>query len=315
MRLVADIGGTNSRLALAAGGTVLSDTLRSYANDSYTSFEDVVNAYLRDVTTDGLAELVIAVAGPVNGIAARLTNRDWHFNEDELADHLNIENVRLINDLTALGYAAPALQISQKTTVIDGDIAETHLRQSLVVGIGTGFNVSPVLQHGASTVCAVSETGHISMGSGVTAELERLRPGLSQGFPTVEHLFSGRGYTAFCAGVTGGEKRHPADIIKLVQTKQDDALVEATDSYAGLIGHLIRDLLLAFMPNAGIYFAGSVAREVLSLPAKAQFEAVLGEPFHIDVALSCPIWAITDDGAALIGCANMTIDPDPIDQA
>ena len=38
-----------------------------------------------------------------------MTNRDWSFDEDNLARLTDADQVRLINDLSALGYSTPSL--------------------------------------------------------------------------------------------------------------------------------------------------------------------------------------------------------------
>ena len=46
--LLADLGGTNTRLALAEDGRLLPETLRRYRNDEFASFESVVAAFLAE---------------------------------------------------------------------------------------------------------------------------------------------------------------------------------------------------------------------------------------------------------------------------
>ena len=79
MRLVADIGGTNARVALSHGGLILAETVHHYANDEWDSLYAVLKDFLKtsEVQPD---EMVIAVAGPVSSGRARLTNRDWDRN-------------------------------------------------------------------------------------------------------------------------------------------------------------------------------------------------------------------------------------------
>ncbi|WP_323785269.1 glucokinase [Thalassovita sp.] len=303
MRLVADIGGTNSRLALAQQGMVLPGTAHSYCNDDFTGFDAVADRFLDDTGEARIDEIVVAVAGPVNGTRARLTNRDWLFDADLITARLAGAQVRLINDLTALGHAVPVLDDQQLLRVAPGIVPDGPIRQSLVVGIGTGFNVSPVIQSGGAVLCPSVEMGHVTLPAGIGAALEARQPGLSPAFPTVEDCFSGRGLSHLCAALTGQGDLTPAQIIDGYGTS--DELTGLADFYGDLIGWLLRDLLLAYMPMAGIYFAGSVARAVLSLPAATRTIATFRQPLPIDTRAQCPLWIIQDDRAGLLGCSRI----------
>ncbi|CUH68369.1 Glucokinase [Thalassovita gelatinovora] len=303
MRLVADIGGTNSRLALARQGRVQPGTARSYRNDDFSGFDAVTDRFLADIGKPRITEVVVAVAGPVIGTCARLTNRDWSFDAALITDRLGAARGRLINDLTALGYAVPVLENRHLHPVAAGIVPDGPVRQSLVVGIGTGFNVSPVIQSGDMVLCPDVEMGHVTLPTGVAAALETRQPGLSLGFPTVEDCFSGRGLTRLCAALTGQGDLSPAQIVEAYGIVAD--LTEAVDFYADLIGCLLRDLLLAYMPMAGIYFAGSVARALLSLPAASRLNTTFQHPFDINIRVQCPLWIIADDRAGLLGCSRI----------
>ena len=66
MRLVGDVGGTNTRLALSKAGQILPHTTKSYSNVDWDSFYDVLATYLAASTYAHPVEMVIAVAGPVH---------------------------------------------------------------------------------------------------------------------------------------------------------------------------------------------------------------------------------------------------------
>ncbi|MEW2914137.1 glucokinase [Leisingera sp. JC11] len=291
LRLAADVGGTNTRLGLARNGVLLADTVQSFRNEAHGSFAEVMDRYLQGTAPGGVAEVAIAIAGPVTGSTARLTNRDWHFDAAALSQHLNGAQVHLLNDLAALGQACPHLGADCLDTVIapardaDGD------SQRLVVGIGTGFNLSPVLQSGGQVHCLNVEYGHVSLPLDV-AELLRSRIGVAAvEFPTVEHLFSGRGHAAVRACFPG-----------------DDADTGAFQAvYAELLALLARNLMLAFLPAQGLYFAGAVARSLLASPARQVFADLFRQPFKLDARIAAPVHVILDDAAALKGCASSNL--------
>lgn len=286
VRLVADIGGTNTRLALSQDGVVLEGTQRRFANDDHASFDAVAAQYLEDAAPTSLSEIVAALAGPVGHDSARLTNRDWTLEVADLSDRFGAPSVRLINDLTALGYALPALS-GADLLALSGDPAPAKADQSLVVGIGTGFNVCFALAGPSGPVCARAEFGHVSMPSAVKDRLVQVIGARADDFATVEECFSGRGFAAL-KDMVGPE-------------------VDFHQLYGELVGWLARDLRLGFMADAGLYFAGSVARATLQGTGLEAFERAYRTPTAVAADSVPPVRMIMDDMAALKGCAGVVL--------
>src|SRR5262249_59344584 len=64
-----------------------------------------------------------AVAGPVAGGRARLTNLPWVLDEEGLRDALHLRSVRLLNDLEATAHAVPLLRADDLHTLHEGAAA------------------------------------------------------------------------------------------------------------------------------------------------------------------------------------------------
>ena len=60
LSLVADVGGTNTRVALAEGARLLPETVRKYRNADYVGLETVLRTYIAD--EDGVDCTAAAVA-------------------------------------------------------------------------------------------------------------------------------------------------------------------------------------------------------------------------------------------------------------
>jgi glucokinase len=304
MRLIADVGGTNSRMALSQAGHMLPETARSYSNDNWDNFYAIMADYLSNSDTSTIEKVVLAVAGPVHGDRAHLTNRKWVFEADLLAQQCGVKDIYLFNDLTALGYAVPKLRPDQLRVVASGAPKQEATSNSLVVGIGTGFNVSPVWENRGSVVCPPVEAGHISMPFSIIKQLQKLGFDQEQ-FQTIEALFSGRGFAVFCQDLTGdAELRGPA-AIAAYQAGKNREVTTAIDHYSTLLGHLLHDLSLAYMPSSGIYLAGGVARSIITVSPAACLDAY-EQPASILAGNTAPLWMICDDLAALTGCAQFT---------
>ena len=306
MRLIADVGGTNTRVALSDSGKIVSGTTRSYSNQGWDSFYAIVSDYLSPADTPELNEVVVAVAGPVQPNLARLTNRNWEVETRRLKAICGNVAIRLLNDLTALGYAVPNLRPEQLQTVSEGQANHAAISQSLVVGIGTGFNVSLVLKDEGHVICPPVEAGHVSMPYGISKRLQQF--GLDQDeFKTVESLFSGGGFTNFCRGLTQQSTLEGPSAIAAYRQQTMPEVTAAIDSYSGLLGHLLRDLTFAYMPSSGIYMAGSVARSILATSLQPCM-TVFHQPIKFESCiLRAPVSIIEDDAAALLGCVKVIL--------
>jgi glucokinase len=301
MRLVADIGGTNARLALAEKGLILPDTVRSFANGDWPHFYDILAAYLKDHSSERLNDIVLAVAGPVHGDRAVLTNRNWTICTADLVRSTNCESAALLNDLTALGNAVQVLSPDQLRLFHGGVSQYQEVSQSLVVGIGTGFNASPVLKTADAVRCLNVEAGHVSMPRSISTRLDE-GSDLACLFPTVEELFSGRGFTAFCRQVSDVATLRGIDAIASYGKPDAEAITSAVDQYSALLGQLLRELALTYMPDSGIYLAGSVARAIMGV-APLPCTEVFTKPCNFRFDTGSDLFVVTDDGAALHGCA------------
>lgn len=300
--LLGDVGGTNARMAIARNGTIDASTVTRFKGDDYASFDDVVRQFMAEQHQPNISSMCIAVAGPVSGGRASLTNRDWSFDEDNLARLTDADHVRLINDLSALGYATPALHGDGLTTLREAPEDRARNGQGLVVGLGTGFNVCAVrvLAGGAITVLEAEE-GHTHLPANIMARLvDRVGADAAAGFFSTEEAFAGRGLSRLHAAMTGTDPIRSEEIARAAEGG-DPAATATYDLFAELVGLLCRELALRFMPLEGLFLAGSVGRSIADrMPL---FEpAFLAEPYMRHIPENTPVFLIRDDMAALHGC-------------
>ncbi|HFQ15716.1 MAG TPA: hypothetical protein ENK41_05115, partial [Rhodobacteraceae bacterium] len=216
--LVADIGGTNTRLALARDGALLADTIRRFANADHARPEAVFHAYLDALKAEGKLErpapgaqpgtrgirgiraVVVAIAGVIEAGVARMTNLGWELSEAALIALTGAEYSLIINDLQAQGHALAHLKPAALETLWPGEGAAPGATR-LVVGLGTGFNACPVhrlAQGGGQVFIPASETGQADLAllparagrdtADLAAFLADGRPG-----PRIEDLLCGPG--------------------------------------------------------------------------------------------------------------------------
>jgi len=144
--LVADIGGTNTRCALADGARVLPDTVRRYTNAEYAGLEQVLRQFILDEGNVDTVAACVAVAGPVRDGRGTLTNLDWAIDTDTLARATKATTVAILNDLQAQGHALSSLNEGALRPIIPASAPHAPDAVRLVVGVGTGFNAAPVFQ-------------------------------------------------------------------------------------------------------------------------------------------------------------------------
>ena len=299
--LLGDVGGTNARLAIARDSEVDAATVTRFRGDDFSSFDEVMQRYLGEQGNPGINSVCIAVAGPVSGGKAELTNRDWDFSEDRLARLTNADRVRLINDLTALGYATPVLRGRGLTVLREAPEDRARNGQSLVVGLGTGFNVCAVRVSSGGIITALeAEEGHTSLPANIYQRLvDLLGYDAAQAFFSTEETFAGRGLARLHAARTGETLR--SEEIAQAALNKDAGAVATYDLFTELVGLLCRELTLRFMPLEGLFLAGSVGRSIAD--RMDRFETTfLADTYMRQIPEATPVYLIRDDMAALHGC-------------
>lgn len=275
MFFLADIGGTNTRLALADLDTQIAQTVQSFENSAYSDFDAVVSRFLTSHPTQNISACAFALAGPVRSRAPRLTNLDWVISADRLEIRLHAP-VRLLNDLEALGHALATLAQHDFCPLVQGDAQGNG--QRLVVGIGTGMNIGLTQQNEQGRTAVWScEYGAAPLPASLIVDLRS--HGLdSLAFDTTEKLFSGPGLTR-C---------------------QEAGVTDAT--YASWVGKLCAVLTLQMQPLSGVFLSGGVARAILGAAPQAFAHAITS---NLSPAMRPPVTLVTADDAALRGCLSV----------
>lgn len=299
--LVADVGGTNTRLALVSDQGP--HEVARFQNDRFGSFYEVLEGYLSGRDVPGLDGGCVAVAGPVTESGAQLTNRDWSFDVDRLSGLVRgARPLRLANDLVALGYALPALGADHLAEIRPARQAAAN-GQALVAGLGTGVNAC--LLGGGAVMEA--ELGHASMPDSIASGLRAEIGDAAGRFATNEDLFSGRGLARLYAAISGRDLPGP-EILNRFAGGSDPEAAQTVRLTARLLGRFAREMTFMYLPFGGIHFAGGAARGILGSEALPEFLDAFNRPGRFDTILDkVPVRLITDDGAALIGAARYAL--------
>lgn len=310
--LVADIGGTNCRLSLVDEPGGRQQPLARIPTGLDPTPEAAFSAVLSGLETRPRSA-VLAVAGPLDGRSARLTNANWHFDGPRLAGALGFEQGLLVNDFEALAASLAVLEAKDLTTLVPGKPEPEGLR--LVLGPGTGFGAAALVTRAGRGVLIPTESGHIGVGPEDPTE-EKIWPLLAADQPrvTVETLLSGDGlvrlHRAVAAETGMLESRISAADVTTLALDGDPAALKAVISFWRLLARVAGDLGLAFKATGGVYIAGGIVPRLLPLADKAAIHAVFaGKPPMEDLAARFALHVITTNDATERGLAAIAASP------
>lgn len=315
LSILADIGGTNTRVALAEGATVRIDTIRRYPNAEYQARGQDIAHVLRDyldATGAQVTGVCVAAAGPVQDGVATMTNLAWVMDADKLSGATGAARVAILNDLQAQGQALGHIPAANLRTVIPGPVKAGAAM--LVVGLGTGVNAAPVHPGPQGRVVPPSECGHVNMP--VRSEEDfllarfveaRLRSAGDAPHAGVEEVLAGRGLAnlhAFAAHAAG----HPSELMSAevlaALAAGDPVATHAARLYVHILGQMLADLALIHLPYGGIYLIGGMSRAMTPSFQSFGLEQNFREARRVDLLeKDFSVTVVEDDYAALTGCA------------
>lgn len=267
--LIADIGATNARFALADAQGIYAEKVLACAD--FPNLDDAMAAYLAGAG-EKVAHAAIAMAGPVSGDWFEMTNNPWAFSVEAVRQKLNLSSFHLLNDFEAVALAIPHIK-SEHLIKIGGGEAQTH-RPIGIVGPGTGLGVASLFWDGHRYRPNPCEGGHVTMAARTQREFDIFRT-LRYKYTHVsaERVCSGKGMVNIYNAIRILDGRDdvpadmdPAEISRKALDKSCPICVETLDKMMAFLGTIAGDLAVTLGAKSGIYIAGGI-------PAK------LGETF------------------------------------
>jgi glucokinase len=255
-----------------------------YPNLLFKTFTKIVEVFLEHADDEYESKLprptigVLAIAGVVNSNKCRYTNLDWVVNGDELAEHLGIGRIEIINDFLAQGYGVLTLADNEVDTLHD---APVRFGAPIVcIGAGTGLGTTFLTCGPRGHYKAFpSEGGHSDFpprdhGShDVQLELLKFLKIKVSGYTrvSVERVVSGKGilnvyeFLAYKYPEKTDEHVHqlfsvnPTDAGIIAGNAWPGSLCEeALKIFANCYGSYVGSVALMLMPFGGIYLSGGV---------------------------------------------------------
>jgi glucokinase len=300
--LLADLGGTNSRFALATPGA-WPERIACLASDAFPSPAAAIAHFLKETRARPVAG-VLAVAGPVEGDRIVLTNRNWAFRLSELGREFGLSPLRALNDFEAVAWAVPGLRLGGAQPIGPGCTAGSGAK--VVCGPGTGLGVAALVPAEGSWRVVASEGGHVAFGAVAVDEepvFARLRE-MTAGLVSAETILSGPGLVRLHEALHPGIAPIVSEAIVMgAQAGEQDAY-ETIALFVRLLGRFAGDLALTFKATGGVYLTGGLGCGLGPLLDPAIFRGAFeAHPPHNSLLARIPTFVITDEQPGLMGCA------------
>ena len=300
--LVADVGGTNTRCAIARpGGSV--DSIETFHNRDFSGLDGLLRAYLGALPPGQRPdEAVLAIAAPIRGDEIRMVNINWVFSVAGLARALDLKRVTPLNDFAAQAYALPVLRPDDLRQVGGGKAVSGAPK--VVVGPGTGLGTAGLVRIAGRWHAITGEGGHVTMAPSDEREARIVALGRERyGHCSAERLISGAGLAFVYGALNGGIALAPDEVGARIEGREVAAL-EALDVFFQLLGTVASNLALSFAAFGGVYIGGGITPRYIEQFQTSGFRQRFEDkgryrPFLTDI----PTWVITADQPALRGLA------------
>jgi len=318
--LIADIGATNARFALATAEQPFFRQAQTLQCADFETVDQAIDTYLDSHQIKSLDGLCFAAAGPVIAQSVSFTNNHWNISSSELAHRYGSQNVHLLNDFESIAFSLPKLRqedvlgIGGDWQVMNGDDYTLG-----VLGPGSGLGVTGLCRRSGKIFPLITEGGH----SGFAPEdelqiqvLNFLRNKL--GRVSNERLLSGPGliniHEALCE-IHGRENPslNASDIAIAGVKGKGDIYQQSVDLFFQVLGQVAGDLALTLGANQGIFIAGGICQRYPDYLSKSQFrQGFESKGRHSELMKKIPSWLIKRRNPGLVGASNFAFNYSPI---
>jgi len=307
--LVADVGGTHIRIALARRGGI--EQARSRRCADFPSLAAALRSYLDELPPGARSDrAAVAVACPADGDWIELTNQSWSFSAGELREALGLRSLEILNDFVALALAIPSLTPQDTRLIKPGEPQEKA--PVAVLGPGTGLGVSGLIPAAGRWIALGTEGGHRDLAAVSEREWEVFRVLQGRfGHVSTERVLSGPGlvnlYEALCAvDGRGAAEMTPERIVEEAEAEPAGAAGESVRLFSGWLGAVAGDLVLCLGARRGVYLGGGVLPKMWRVFDAERFvERLTDKGRFRRYVEAVPVYAVMRAEAALVGAASL----------
>ena len=237
----------------------------TYAVADYASPVDAARAFLAGPARGHApARALLAAAGPVVDGRIAMTNAAWTLDAGRIRQRLNLQDVKVLNDFEALGWALPDLR-ADDLFGLGGGLPGGRGTMA-VMGPGTGFGLAAMaFAEGGDEAVLVTEGGHATLSSENRREdavILALREQLHH--VSVERVLSGAGlvqlYHALARvdGLTVPE-RDNSEIVAAALADDCKVSRETLELFCAFLGSVAGNVALTLGARGGVLIGGGIA--------------------------------------------------------
>ncbi|MBU2870757.1 glucokinase [Colwellia sp. E2M01] len=332
--LIADIGGTNIRLAQASSAidiatahsntdalpTIAINAIETYQCKAFASLAEVVAHYIDVKSLKGkVINACFAIACPVDEDLISMTNLPWQFSQQELKATLQLNALSFINDYTAIAMAIPLLSDQQKVKIGGGNSLAG--KPISVCGPGTGLGVAnlvPLTIAGKEQWhCISGEGGHVDFAAINDKEkyvlnfIQNIKKRVSY-----EQLLSGYGLVQIYQALVALEQEKgtlsssvkstllPHEITTEAINGRCNICQQTLSLFCDALGSFAGNLALIMNSQGGVYIAGGIVPRFIDYLKASDFRKRFESKGRLShITEQAPTYVITEDQPGLLGAA------------
>ena len=318
--IVADIGGTNARLAFQEDKNSEIKLIDSFSCANFKSLEDIVNTYKQKHNIFN-EHMSIAVAGPCDNENVKLSNNHIQFNKKRLLKDLKLKSLLTINDFVAQSFTFRDLLLEEnkeknkilldKLKLFEIKVGKSNKDTSLLVtGPGTGLGVCNLKKIENEVIPLPGEGGNAYFSPSNFEQIEILNYFLkSNKYVSFEDLVSGRGIENlfnFYQSKNNSpiSKIKAVEIADLADKNNQNAISAITQMYKILVTSIINNIFLNGS-LAGVIICGGISIKLQNFLKKEIFiDEFLKIDQYFDYLNNIPIFLCKNENNGLIGAKD-----------
>ena len=290
-KLVADLGGTNIRLAVSVSSDdnkiELLD-IKQYQLRDYQDLRHLITNYINSIDSinniNQINSCCFAVAGPILNNKVQMTNYNWEITTSLINNILEIDNAVLINDFLAIAHSIGHLDNNHFIEIGEGKSNKNS--PVSVFGPGTGLGSALLVPNESSYKIFPTEGGHVAISARSKLELLIFDYWRKKGCRINREFFiSGNGierlYEAILANDIGEENISQANLLSAPDISQracnEDSSKEneisklALEVFCTLLGSAAGDQVLSTGSLGGLILAGGILPKIKDFLIKSNF--------------------------------------------
>jgi len=324
-----DIGGTNTNLCIAGikeSKPVLLYSLnyQSQGLDSIIpTFNDILK-YSKEKYEIDVSSACIGAAGVVSPDkkSAKLTNINWDINIEEIKNHTQINDIKIINDFQAIGYGINLLDPNNPHDFLKikpDNLQKSHATKAIIgAGTGLGKSILSFNEYFDAYLPNPSEGGHADFPPQNDEEYEMVK--FIKNFRKIPHpltyeeLLSGRGIESIYEFLKNQDKYCESVYAKEIDTTYDKASLiskyKTIDNnckntfslFTRFYARCAKNYVLDTLATGGLYIAGGIATKNKEIFSTEEFIEEFENAYKRSEYLkNIPISIITNYDVSLYG--------------